>query len=186
MLGATYFERRSTDLIIYNGCTGTSTNPLCFVPGSTTKRRFGYYQNVSRAFGNGIEATGHVALGTRLTIDGNYSWTASEDRSPGAATFGRQLPRRPRHAWNASANYTLPDGPSFGAALRWSGDTFDSTSNNIRLASYTLVDLRAELPVTAGVRLFVRGENIFDEKYETAYRYGTLGRSIYAGFRGRF
>ena len=81
---------------------------------------------------------------------------------------------------------TLPDGPSFGAALRWSGDTFDSTSNNIRLASYTLVDLRAELPVTAGVRLFVRGENIFDEKYETAYRYGTLGRSIYAGFRGRF
>ena len=186
VLGATYFERRSTDLIIYNGCTGTSTNPLCFVPGSTTKRRFGYYQNVSRAFGNGIEATGHVALGTRLTIDGNYSWTASEDRSPGAATFGRQLPRRPRHAWNASANYTLPDGPSFGAALRWSGDTFDSTSNNIRLASYTLVDLRAELPVTAGVRLFVRGENIFDEKYETAYRYGTLGRSIYAGFRGRF
>ncbi|OJU17963.1 MULTISPECIES: TonB-dependent receptor [unclassified Sphingomonas] len=185
-LGATYFERRSNDLIIYNGCSTGAIDSMCLVPGSTTQRRFGYYKNVSRAFANGIEAAGHVALGKRLTIDGNYSWTASEDRSPGVATFGRQLPRRPRHAWNASADYSFPGGPSFGAAVRWSGDTFDSATSNVVLASYTLVDLRAELPVTPGLRLFVRGENVFDEKYETVYRYGTLGRSIYAGFRGRF
>ncbi|HTG38762.1 TonB-dependent receptor plug domain-containing protein [Sphingomonas sp.] len=185
-LGATYFERRSTDLIIYAGCTGTSVDPRCFVPGSTTERRFGYYDNVSRAFANGIEAAGRVALGQRVTIDGNYSWITSEDRSTGSANFGKQLARRPRHAWNASASYSLPAGPSFGAAVRWSGEAFDDASHSVRLAPYTLVDLRAETPVSETVSLFVRGENIFDEHYETVYRYGTLGRSIYAGLRGRF
>ena len=186
-LGATYFERRSTDLIIFASCTATSANPLCLVPGSTTQRRSGYYQNVSRAFGNGIEATGRASLGDRLTVDGNYSWTASEDRSPGSANLGKQLPRRPRHAWNAGATYAFPnDGPSFGAAVRWSGTAFDNASHTTRLAPYTLVDLRAELPMSDTVRVFVRGENVFDEEYQTAFRYGTLGRSIYAGLRGRF
>lgn len=186
-LGATYFERRSTDLIIFASCTSTTANPLCLVPGSTTQRRSGYYQNVSRAFANGIEATGRVQLGERLTIDGNYSWTASEDRSTGSTNLGKQLPRRPRHAWNAGANYSFPNnGPSFGAAVRWSGTSFDNASHTTRLAPYTLVDLRAELPISETVRVFVRGENIFDEEYQTAYRYGTLGRSIYAGLRGRF
>jgi vitamin B12 transporter len=185
-IGATYFERRSTDLINFASCSVGTTDPLCFAPGSTTTQRFGYYSNVSRAFANGIEAAGRIAPFAGLTIDGNYAWIASEDRSPGAATFGKQLARRPRHTWNAAANYTFRDGPSFGAAVRWAGESFDNASNTTRLAPYTLVDLRAELPISPKVRVFVRGENVFDEQYQTVYRYGTLGRSIYAGIRGRF
>jgi len=185
-LGATYFERRSHDLIVFASCTTTSRDPLCLVPGNPALRRFGYYLNVSRAFARGVEAAGRLALGERLSIDGNYSWTVSEDRSAGSANFGRQLARRPRHAWNAGANYALPAGPSFGVAVRRSGETFDNAANTTRLAPYTLVDLRAELPISDEVRLFLRGENVFDEEYATVARYGTLGRSIYAGFRGRF
>ncbi|WP_375288224.1 TonB-dependent receptor plug domain-containing protein [Sphingomonas sp.] len=184
-LGATYFERRSRDLIVFASCTSASTSPLCLVPGSTTQRRFGYYDNVSRAFAQGIEADGRLALG-RLSVDGTYTWTLSEDRSPSAATFGNQLARRPRHAWNAGANYAFRDGPSFGAAVRWSGETFDNAANTVRLDPYILVDLRAELPLSTEARLFVRAENVFDARYQTAYRYNTLGRSIYAGLRGRF
>lgn len=184
-LGGTYFERRSRDLIVFASCTATSPNPLCLVPSSTTQRRSGYYQNVSRAFAQGIEAVGRVALGG-FSLDGNYSWTLSEDRSPAAATAGNQLPRRPRHAWNVGADYAVPGGPTLGVAVRWSGEAFDNAANTTRLAPYTLVDLRAELPISPEVRVFVRGENVFDEEYQTAYRYGTLGRSIYAGLRGRF
>ncbi len=185
-LGATYFERRSRDLIVFASCSTTTVDPLCFVPGSSTQRRFGYYENVARAFAQGIEAAGHVAISEALSIDGNYSWTLSEDRSQGSTNFGKQLARRPRHAWNISAQYSIPKGPSFGAAVRWAGESFDNASNSTRLAPYTLVDLRIEMPVSEAVRFFVRGENVFDEKYETIYRYGTLGRSIYAGLRGRF
>jgi len=184
-LGATYFERRSRDLIVFASCFGTNPDPRCLVPGSTTQRRFGYYDNISRAFANGVEAVGRLALGP-VTLDGNYSWTASEDRSAGSATFGDQLPRRPRHAWNAGAAYALPGGASLGAAVRWSGETVDNSFDGTRLDDYTLVDLRAELPISEEVRLFVHAENVFDEDYSTAFGYNSLGRSIYAGLRGRF
>jgi len=182
--GATYYERSTTNQIVFNSCTATSTNALCFVPGSTT-RRSGYYSNVSRSEAHGIEAAAALRLGG-LTLDGNYSWTVAEDRSPGAATYGKWLPRRPRDSANASISYELPFGVSAGAALRWSGHTFDNAANTTRLDSYTLVDLRAEVKASDKFSLFAHAENIFDEQYMTAYRYGTLGRSFYAGIRGRF
>ena len=58
--------------------------------------------------------------------------------------------------------------------------------NQLKLDDYTLVDLRAEVTVAPQMRLFARVENLFDEQYETAANYGTLGRSIYAGIRARF
>jgi len=183
-VGGTYFERRTTNQIIFNSCAATSTLPLCFQPGSMT-RRSGYYQNVARAFARGIEAVARLQVGPRLLVDGNYSWTEAEDRSPGANN-GRWLPRRPRHAANASATYTLPNAFSLGVAARWSGDTFDNAANTVKLDRYTLVDLRAELLLSPEVRLFGRIENLFDETYQTAFRYNTLGRSVYAGLRGRF
>ncbi|MEH3101895.1 TonB-dependent receptor plug domain-containing protein [Sphingomonas adhaesiva] len=185
-IGGTYFERRTRDRIDFAYCPAADPS-LCVIPGTTTPR-FGYYANVVRAFAKGVEAVGHVALGERLSLDANYSWIASEDRSPGA--IPQQLLRRPRNTANASANYSFPDaGPSFGAAVRWSGETFDFNNTDFsrtRLSPYTLVDLRAEYPLSRDVRVFIRGENVLDESYRTIFEYGTLGRSIYAGLRGRF
>ncbi|GGO93634.1 TonB-dependent receptor plug domain-containing protein [Stakelama pacifica] len=183
-IGATYFERRSNNLIDYFGCSGDGTDPMCFVPGTDTPR-YGYYSNVARAFAQGIEAAGRAKFGG-LSVNANYTWTLSEDRSPGSATEGNQLGRRPRHSWYASADYTLPQGASFGGAVRWSGESFDTVSHATRLDSYTLVDLRLDVPISDRVTLFARGENVFDEAYRTVARYSTLGRTIRAGLRGRF
>ncbi|BBB10669.1 TonB-dependent receptor plug domain-containing protein [Sphingopyxis sp. EG6] len=185
VVGASWFDRTTTNQIIYNSCSGTSTNPLCFVPGDPATRRFGYYSNVARSKAQGVEATAALTLGG-LVLDGNYSWIASEDRSPGTANFGKWLPRRPRHTANASVSYAFGFGLELGAALRWSGKSYDNASNATRLDDYTLVDLRAEYALSDAVKLFARAENIFDEQYMTAFRYGSIGRSIYAGIRGRF
>jgi vitamin B12 transporter len=182
-IGATYFDRRTRDQIVFNSCPAKSTNPLCFQPGSTTARA-GYYLNLSRAVAHGIEADATARLGKHLTLDGNYTWTVSEDRTPGA-TFGNWLPRRPRQQANGSATYVWPFGLSTGVTVRWAGHSFDNAANTTRLAGYTLVDLRTELPVKKSLTVFARAENLFDETYETAYRYGTLGRSVYAGVRAR-
>ncbi len=184
-LGGTYFERRTRDQIIFSSCAVASTDPLCFVPGSTTEQRFGYYQNVARAFARGVEAVGHAQLGAHLGIDGNYSWIVSENRTAGTG-FGRWLPRRPRDTANLSATWSFADAGSLGVAARWAGHSFDDAANRTRLNGYTLVDLRGELPLSPAVRLFARVENLFDERYQTIARYGTLGRSVYAGLRGRF
>lgn len=186
-VGATWFDRTTTNQIVYTPdarCNAASANPLCFVPG-TTQVRTAYYLNVARGEAHGIEAAAALALGA-LTLDGNYSWIVTEDRSPGGANFGRNLPRRPRHTANASVGYALPFGLDVGAALRWSGKSYDDAANAITLDAYTLVDLRAEFRLSDSIRFFARAENIFDAQYMTAYRYGTLGRAIYAGFRGRF
>ena len=155
------------------------------MPGDAITRRFGYYSNVSRAEAHGIEAQATLTLGT-LTVDGNYSWIVAEDRSTGSANFGNWLPRRPRETANGSISYAWDFGLTTGAAVRWSGKSYDNAANTTRLDDYTLVDLRAEYAVTEQFRFFGRVENLFDESYMTAYRYGTLGRTFYAGFRGRF
>ncbi|MEC3909811.1 TonB-dependent receptor [Sphingobium sp. CR2-8] len=184
--GGVWFDRTTKDQIIFNSCSASSTLALCYQPGSTTIRRSGYYQNVARAQAHGIEAQASVEPVPGLLIDGNYSWTVSEDRSPGGTNFGRWLPRRPRNQANGSISYAWPFGLTTGAAVRWLGHSYDNASNALRLDDYTLVDLRAEVKLFDQLRLFARVENLFDEGYMTAYRYGTLGRSIYAGLRGRF
>ena len=184
-VGGSYFERRTRDQIVYTGCSTGSTDPLCFVPGSTTEQRFGYYQNVARAFARGVEAVASARVTEHLLVDGNYGWIVSEDRSPGTR-FGNWLPRRPRNTANLSASYSFAGEGSVGVAARWSGSSFDDAANRTRLNAYTLVDLRGELPLSPEVRLFARVENLFDEEYQTVARYGTLGRSVYAGLRGRF
>lgn len=186
VFGATWFDRTTTNQIIFNSCSSPSTDPLCTVPGSSpATSRFGYYLNVARSDAHGVEAAAALTLGG-LTLDGNYSWIVAEDRSEGTANFGNWLPRRPRNTANASASYGFGFGLELGAAVRWSGKSYDNASNATRLDDYTLVDLRAEYALSDAVKLFARAENIFDEQYMTAFRYGSLGRSIYAGIRGRF
>jgi len=191
--GATYFKRTTTDQIVFNPCSRSTKPdlsdlpPLCVFPGSAPKlARAGYYQNVSRAEAHGIEIQAAAKPIDGLSIDGNYSWTVAEDRSAGTANFGKWLPRRPRDTANGSISYAWPFGLTTGAAIRWAGHSFDDASNARRLDGYTLLDLRGEFAVTPQFKLFARIENLFDEEYMTAYRYGTLGRSIYAGIRGRF
>lgn len=185
VVGATWFDRTTTNQIIFNSCGfPTSTDPMCTVPGDPATPRFGYYLNVARSEAHGAEAAAALTLGG-LTLDGNMSWIVAESRSPDA-NFGKWLPRRPRNTANASANYAFDFGLELGAAMRWSGKSYDNASNATRLGGYTLVDLRAEFALSDAVKLFARAENIFDEQYMTAFRYGSLGRSIYAGVRGRF
>ena len=186
VVGATYYQRRSHDLIGFASCPFSGPLPsICFLPGTTTPR-FGYYFNTSRAYAYGIEASGALRLGERLLADGNFTWSPSEDRSAGTPTFGLQLARRPRHAANGSISYLFGHGITGGGAVRWSGETFDDPGHSLRLAPYALVDLRGELALTRQVSFYGRIENLLDKTYSTAYSYAALGRSVYAGVRGRF
>src|SRR3546814_17341603 len=102
----------SSDLI-YDSCAPTSADPLCFQPGANISR-WGYYQNVSRAEAQGIEVQDAAQLLDGLSIDGKYSWTLAEDRSPGSETLCTRLHRRPRHTAKGSVSqdwgFRLPTG----------------------------------------------------------------------------
>src|SRR3546814_14850204 len=90
-LGATYFERTTTDQIIYDSCAPTSADPLCFQPGANISS-WGNYQNVFRAAAQGIEVQAAAHLIDGITLDGTYRWPLAQDHPPGPSHLGTCLP----------------------------------------------------------------------------------------------
>lgn len=177
-VSATYFHRDSHDLIGFFDCT--TPNPLC------ATEPFGYYANTARATAHGIELQGAFDPSAALTLSGNYTVTDTLDRSPGAATFGNQLARRPRQAANAAATYRWRPRWSTTVAARYAGRSFDDAANRIALGGYVLIDLRLSYALRDHLELYGRVENAGGKHYETVYQYGTLGRVGYAGVRAKF
>jgi vitamin B12 transporter len=178
VVSATYFQRNSRDLIGFFDCTTPS--PLC------ATEPFGYYANIERTLARGVELVGTLKATDSLSITGNYTLTDTQDRSPGSATYGNELPRRPKDAANASVNYRWPLHVTTSVAMRYASRSFDDAANTIVLGGYVLLDFRASLQVTDRIEIYGRVENLTDRHYETAYQYGTLGRSGYLGARASF
>jgi len=176
---ATFFQRTSRDLIGFFDCF-SAPGPLC------ATEPYGYYANIARSRAHGIELAGSVRATEQLSFTANYTWTDTEDISPGSATYGNGLPRRPADAGNAAVSYLWAFRLTTDLALRYSAPSFDDAANEIRLGGYVLVDLRASLPINDHLQVYARVENLTDRHYEVAYQYGTLGRSAYIGARASF
>jgi vitamin B12 transporter len=177
-LGATWWERHTTNLIEFAYCNAASTAPACFI------NHYGYYANIDVAQGHGLELTGSAKV-AHVLADANYSIVVNEDRTPGTATYGQQLPRVPRHLFNASLGYELPFGVTTSVAVRTSAASADG-AYPVTLAGYTLVDVRAECKLASALTVFGRVENVGNVQYQTAYGYNSLGRTAYLGVRGHF
>jgi vitamin B12 transporter len=113
-----------------------------------------------------------------LTFAANYTLVDAENRDNGLV-----LARRPRNSINVSVDYDWAFGLKTGATISHVGSSFDNTSNSRSVEGYVLVDLRAAMPVTDNIEVYGRIENLFDEEYETIFRFGTPGRSAFAGVR---
>lgn len=177
---ATYFGRKTKDLIEFISCYGVTTG------GCATNTVGGYYANVDRAMAQGAEVEASWQATSRLQLSGNYTHDYDVDRSPGSLTYGLQLPRQPKNMANLSVSYLWPIRLTTTVALRYADRSYDDAANTIPLQSYTLWDLRASYPLRPHLEVYGRIENLTDKHYETAYQYGTLGRAAYAGVRYSF
>ena len=173
-VGATWFHRNTSNQIVFISCPLPRT-------GICTNRPFGTYDNVARARAQGLEFGLTLKPVDALTVQANYSWIDAEN-----SANGLQLARRPSQSVNASIDYKWAFGLETGATATVVGDSFDNASNTRRLDGYVLVDVRASYPITDGVSIYGRIENLFDEQYETIFRYGTPRRAAYAGVRLSF
>jgi vitamin B12 transporter len=180
VLSATYFNRDSRDLIEFFDCTPQDRSSLC------TTDPFGYYANVARASARGAELQAAVNPSDQLSLSANYTLTDTEDRSPGSATFGNQLPRRPKSTANAMATYRWPSRLSTSVGARYASRSFDDAANTIALGGYVLVDLKISYALGDRLELYGRVDNATGKHYETAYLYGTYGRVGFAGVRATF
>lgn len=158
-LGATYFDQRTEDLIIFTFTGG--------------------YQNVSRARAKGVELTVDANLTDSLSVNGNYTHTSAKDRDTDTV-----LVRRPKDQAYAAINWAPTDKLSGLISLTYNGRELDSSG--AYAPSWTRVDLRAAYKLNESVELYGRVDNLFDESYQQVLGYGTPGLSVFGGVRTRF
>ncbi len=182
VVALTGFGRQTENQIDFVSCPFGATTTIC-KPGGIS--RFGYYDNIARTQAHGAELTATATLGP-LNLGANYTWTHTENASPGSPNRGRQLARRPEHQANLSAAYQWGFGLSTAADVRYVSASFENAAGTYVLQSYTLVDLRAAYPVRPDLEVYGRVENAFDDGYETARGFGVQGRTATLGIRAKF
>ncbi|HEY6815007.1 MAG TPA: TonB-dependent receptor [Croceibacterium sp.] len=178
-LGLTAFRRDTEDLIGFVSCFGVAT-------GICTGRPFGTYDNIGQARAQGFEAQADVQIGYFVTFGAAYTLLDAEDRTPGSATEGNDLARRPKHTLTLTGDWRPSDEVSLGADLRVVSDSYDDAFNTVPLDGYATLALRGEWDANEWVTLFGRVENVWDEDYQTAAGYATEGRAAHIGARARF
>lgn len=177
-LAATWFERDSTDLILFVGCQAPFT-------GICTNRPFGTYDNVGLARARGAEFAVTMRPVEALSVQFTHGFVDSRNRTVGSANFDRRLPRRPENSSSLLVDYRLPFGLEAGFTVTNVSEAFENAANSLRLPGYTLADIRMMMPVGRNLEVTARIENLFDETYETALNFGQMPRAGYIGLRVR-
>ncbi len=138
---------------------------LSVTPNLITRQR----RNLGRTRSRGIELEGTARLRDRWTLSGGYLYSDSKVASAPAEPDleGLRLAQIPEHQASLQLRFVDSDLGTFGLQARWTGDQFDDDRNELRLKSFTTVDALVSRPLLPGLEVFVAGENLLDERYET-------------------
>lgn len=167
---ATLFYTEIDDLIDFDGgavACGSGFGCYNQVPGTTKSR--------------GIELSGNYALSDATEVYGSYTFTD-------AKTDGVRLARTPRHDLVLGAQSDFSERLSGSLEVSYIADVVPSIfapANNL-VGDYVLVGAGLTYDVTDTAQAYLRIENMFDEKYETAGGFNTPRRSVFAGLRADF
>ena len=162
----TYFNRRSNDLIAFSAISFTS-------------------ENIDKVTSKGLEAGLSLNPTDRVDIRASYTLVDAINRTAGA-NFGNRQALRPQHSMSLTADWQTPFGMSVGSSLLLIGDSFDNATNSVRLDGYALVGLRASMPLSDGLEVYGRVDNLFDADYIMVAGYNSFGRRATIGVRAKF
>lgn len=164
-LGGTYFSSHFENLIEYDNALG--------------------YINIDRASSRGMEFTGNIAPSENLALSVSYSCIVAKD-----ADTKEVLLRRPKDKFTADLNISLWEKGHLTLSLMHIGsrddlEWIDWMSNRVRMSPFTLLNSVLSWDILPDTQLYLRVENILDQRYEWIKGYGTPGLSAYAGFQTR-
>ncbi|MFM9897611.1 TonB-dependent receptor plug domain-containing protein [Sphingorhabdus sp.] len=165
-LFATYFSRRSNNLIAFS--------PVSFQS-----------ENIDKVTAKGLEIGLDLNPSSQLDIRASYTLVDAINRTAGD-TFGNRQALRPQNSFSLTADWQTAFGLSLGSSLLVIGDSFDDAANNVRLDGYALVGLRASMPLTDALEVYARVENMLDAQYTVVSGYNSFGRHATIGIRAKF
>jgi vitamin B12 transporter len=162
----TYFVLNTDNLIDF-----VVTDPVTFaghytqVPG-VTKR-------------HGVEVALEYDVNSAFSVGGGYTYTSAVDAT------GARRPRVPRHQIGLNAAYKPAERWTISATGLAAIDTIDGFPPT-SLKNYFLLDAKIAYKPTDRTELYLRGENLLDQKYEVVKGYGAPGIGVFAGFKTTF
>lgn len=158
-LGITYFELDTDNLINYQG--GGYVN----VPGITHRK--------------GVEVSAGAVITERLALRAAYTFTDTEREN------GLPLPRVPVHNFAFGIDAEPIDKLKVNVTAKYVTENLDEVFplGIVALDDYVLVNAKVSYEFRPGMEAYIRGENLLDEDYQTAYGYGTSDLAIYGGVR---
>jgi vitamin B12 transporter len=163
---ATYFNRRSNDLIAFSAISFQS-------------------ENIDKVTATGLEAGLNLNPTERLDVRVSYTLVNAINQTSGG-NFGNRQALRPQHSASLTADWQTGFGLSIGSSVLIIGDSFDNAANTVRLDGYALVGVRASMPLNEIIEVYGRIDNLFDAEYTTVARYNSFGRNAAIGVRAKF
>lgn len=159
--GATYFRNDITNLI-------------------DTNATFTSWANIDQATMWGIESFSAIAVTSRLSLRGDYTYTVARDD-----ITGEELLRRPKNKASLTATWKATDHLSFSSTLlyvgSWSDVSRDGTMTGIKAPAYSVVNLAVNYAASDKVTLFARIDNLFNEQYQDPLGFDRPGFGIFGG-----
>ncbi|MCA3255720.1 MAG: TonB-dependent receptor [Alphaproteobacteria bacterium] len=119
--------------------------------------------NLDAVRAQGVEIWGGLAFGD-WRLDASYALTDARVRAsgPAAALDGKRPAQTPRHQGSATLGWRSAGGAQAAATLRYMGAQAEDDLGLRRLDDVLTVDATASLPLTPGLTLTARAENLFD------------------------
>lgn len=118
----------------------------------------------------GIEAAGRYQISANWSLQGNYTWTDSEQQS--GANAGEPLTNTAEHMANASLDWQARDNLAFSLQAELRSDRYRGWDAVLDRAlyyeNYEVLNLGARYDITRNITLFGRINNLLDEDF-TSY-----------------
>ncbi len=132
-------------------------------------------ENVAKAKSKGVETSLRVKLIHDFVLTLNHTWNDTFDEDT-----RRRLRRRAEQKFHANLQRNWNDKLNTLVGLTYKSDTEDGTAGSTD--DYVVFRTAIIYKHNKHIKFTVRGENLFDEKYEEVVGFGTAGASAYAGF----
>ena len=163
-IGATLFASR-LDRAIANVTLGSGPGVFPGVGFVPAGGQFRQRRNLDAILSRGLELDAALALG-RWQLALGYSYADAEVRAGGEALplDGLRPAQTARHAASASVGWHDGDGVRAAFTARYVGSQYEDDLNRQRIPDALTIDAVASLPVTAGLRLEARAENLTDAR----------------------
>jgi vitamin B12 transporter len=149
----------------------------------------------------GIELSSLWKPINNFNIGLNYSYTDTYDGAdcdnPDAGTtftvasIDCAMVRVPRHALNSTINYKTKNNINNKLLIKYSGETRDYGNTNnafadVILDDYITFNYLADYKLNGRYKIYLSASNIFDQNYEQAFQYSTMGRAFNFGIKSEY